>query len=102
MIDPFILFKKWNKYNKGKKLTDAAVKYGVPYTGAHRAVNDATVTGKILFKMAATKPAFPNKLDKYVKLQRQWIEEQFIDFKNYRKSRGQELPTPPNYSYYEV
>jgi len=97
-----ILFKKWNKFNKGKRLIDAAEKYGIPYVGAHRAMNDATVTGRLLFKIAATKPAFPKTLDKFIETQRQWIEEQFIDFSNYRKSRGQELPTPPNFSYYEV
>jgi len=102
MVDPMILFKKWNKFNKGKRLIDAAEKYGIPYVGAHRAMNDATVTGRLLFKIAATKPAFPKTLDKFIETQRQWIEEQFIDFSNYRKSRGQELPTPPNFSYYEV
>lgn len=102
MVDPMILFKKWNKYNKGKRLIDAAAKYGIPYVGAHRAMNDATVTGRLLFKMAAVKPTFPNTEEKFIKSQRQWIEEQHIDFSNYRKSRGQEPPTPPNFQYYEV
>lgn len=102
MLDPFILFKKWNKYNKGKRLIDAAAKYGIPYAGAHRAMNDATVTGRVLMKMAATKTTFPKTLDKYITLQRQWIEEQHLDFATYRKSRGQEPPTPPNFTFYEV
>jgi DNA polymerase-3 subunit epsilon len=102
MIDPFILFKKWNKYNKGKKLIDAAAKYGIPYAGAHRAMNDSTVTGRVLFKMAAVKTAFPKTLDKFITTQRQWIEEQHLDFSAYRQSRGQELPTPPNFLFYEV
>lgn len=102
MLDPFILFKKWAKYNKGKKLTNAASKYGIPYVGAHRAMNDATVTGRILFKMAATKTTFPKNLPVYIENQRRWIEEQHLDFAAYRKSRGQEPPTPPNFTFYEV
>lgn len=102
MADPFILFKKWHKYNKGKKLVNAAQKYGIPLIGAHRAMNDSTACGNILFKMAATRSTFPKTLDKFIKLQRQWIEEQFLDFTAYRKSKGQELPDQPKFEYYEV
>lgn len=102
MIDPFILFKRWHKYNKGKKLINATQVYGIPYVGAHRAMNDSTVTGNLLFKMAATKPAFPKTLSKFINTQRKWIEEQHLDFTAYRKSQGQELPTPPNFEHYEV
>lgn len=105
MIDPFILFKQWHKYNKGKTLIKAAEVYGIPYVGAHRAMNDSTVTGKVLFKMAATKTGFPKDIRKFVAKQRQWVEAQFIDFYNYKASQGaqgDELPTQPNYSYYEI
>lgn len=102
MIDPMILFKKWNKYNRGKKLTDAAEKYGIPLIGAHRAMNDSTACGNLLIKMAATRTTFPKTLQKFIELQRQWIEEQFLDYAAYRKSKGQEPPTPPVFAHYEV
>ncbi|MBW2149859.1 MAG: 3'-5' exonuclease [Deltaproteobacteria bacterium] len=102
MVDPFILFKKWHKYNRGKRLGNAAQVYGISLVGAHRAMNDATATGSILFKMAAVKTTFPNSIKKYISTQRKWIEEQHLDFYSYRKKMGQELPTPPNFSYYEV
>jgi len=101
MIDPFILFKKWNKYNKGKKLTDAAAKYGIQYVGAHRACNDATACGKVLIKMAATRMDFPKSIDKYVIDQRKLVEEQFVDFYEYLQKVGRDLPTPPHYKHYE-
>jgi hypothetical protein len=42
-----LTFKKWFKFNRGKKLKDAAEKLGISLIGAHRAMNDATATGNI-------------------------------------------------------
>ena len=102
MVDPLILFKKWNKFNRGKKLVDATSKYGIQYVGAHRAMNDATATGKLLFKMAAVRNDFPKALPIYIKNQREWLEEQYIDFAAYRKLKGQEPINVPEFSFYEV
>jgi len=101
IVDPFILFKMYHKYNKGKTLIKAAEKYGVQYIGAHRAVNDATVTGRVLFKMAATKPDFPKDLITYMKKQRQLVEEQYNDLNSYFIKVGKGSIDPPNYSCYE-
>jgi len=102
MVDPFILFKQWHKYNKGKTLIKAAEKYGIQYVGAHRAVNDATVTGRVLLKMAATKPAFPKTIDDLLKKQRKWVEEQYIDLNNYMVTHGRGEIDKPVYEYFEV
>ena len=102
MVDPFILFKQFHKFNKGKKLTNAAEVYGIPLLGAHRATNDCTATGKILFKMAATRPAFPKTLDSMIKKQRQWVELQHKDMNKYLSSRGLDLHDEPRYAYYEL
>jgi DNA polymerase III epsilon subunit-like protein len=102
MVDPFILFKQWHKFNKGKTLIKAAEKYGIPYVGAHRAVNDATVTGKILMKMAATKTTFPKTIQNLLEKQRKWVEEQYIDLNNYMISQGRGEIDKPNYEYFEV
>src|SRR5690606_38498262 len=88
MIDAFILFKQYNKFNKGKKLINAAEAYGIPLLGAHRAVNDATATGKLLFKMAATKTNFPKTLNSFIKKQREWVEAQHKDINKYLASKG--------------
>ena len=85
MVDPLIFFKQYHKFNKGKKLIDAASKFGIKYIGAHRAVNDATVAGRVLFRMAALKPDFPKTLKDLVVKQRQWIELQFKDYDSYCK-----------------
>jgi len=101
MVDPFIFYKQWHKYNKGKTLTKAAETYGIPFVGAHRAVNDATVTGKLLFKMAATKNTFPRNLTILLQKQRLWVEEQFIDLCKYFATQGRDKPDEPVYYYYE-
>jgi DNA polymerase III epsilon subunit-like protein len=100
-VDPFILFKQYNKFNKGKKLVNAAEKYGVPYIGAHKAVNDATVTGKMLFKMAAIRTNFPRNIQELLKKQREWVQYQYEDFSKYRASKGQSPIDVPNYRYFE-
>jgi len=102
MIDPMVLFKQYHKFNKGKTLIKAAEKYGVKYIGAHRACNDATVTGKILFKMAATRPDFPKNIQDMIRKQRQWLEAQHLDFSSYLIGKGKEPPNPPQYQLFEI
>ncbi len=101
VVDPFIFFKQYHKYNKGKKLINAAEVYGIPYVGAHRAVNDATVTGKVLFKIAAVKNNFPRNLDVLQKKQREWVEAQFIDLSNYFQKQGRDPLDPIDFSVYD-
>jgi len=101
VVDPFILFKKYAKFNKGKKLINAAEKYGIQYVGAHRAGNDAAVTGRVLFKMAATRTDFPKTLNDYIKKQRKWCEEQFEDLQAYFLKVGKGPIDKPNYAFYE-
>jgi len=101
VIDPFILFKRWHKFNKGKKLVNAAETCGIPYVGAHRAGNDAAVTGRVLFKIAATRTDFPKTIVDYVKKQRKWCEEQFEDLQAYFVKVGRGPIDKPNYAFYE-
>jgi len=101
MVDPFIFYKQYHKFSKGKTLVKAAEAYGIKYVGAHRAVNDATVTGKVIFKMAAIRPAFPKNLKILIKKQREWIEAQFIDLSKYFASIGKDAPNEPNYTFYD-
>jgi ATP-dependent DNA helicase DinG len=101
MIDPFILFKHKHKFNKGKTLINAAEKYGIPYVGAHRANNDALVTGNLIIKMFATQNGLPKTLNDLLKKQRVWVEEQYIDLNNYFISKGKPPIDKPNLAFFE-
>ena len=101
MADPFVFFKEYNKYYKGKTLIKAAECYGVTLTGAHRAMNDATAAGRVLFKMAATKVSFPKTLKILLDKQRKMLVKHHLDFTKYLASKGEPPPREPQYWCYE-
>lgn len=51
-VDPCTFVREIDKYQKGKKLTDAARRWGIELNGAHRALADATAAGLLLYKLA--------------------------------------------------
>jgi DNA polymerase-3 subunit alpha (Gram-positive type) len=51
-VDPFIFICELDRFKRGKKLTDAAIRWGVPLENAHRAMDDAKACGQLLLKMA--------------------------------------------------
>lgn len=51
-IDPCVFVKELDKFKKGKRLADAALRWGVELKGAHRALADTRATGELLFKLA--------------------------------------------------
>lgn len=51
-VDPFIFICELDRYKSGKKLTDAANRWGVTLKNAHRAMDDAEAAGKLLLKMS--------------------------------------------------
>lgn len=50
-IDPFVFICSFDKFKKGKKLSDAALRWGVELNQAHRALSDAKACGELLLKM---------------------------------------------------
>lgn len=52
-IDPFIFICEFDRYKRGKKLSDAARRWGVNLENAHRAQADAEAAGNLLLKMAS-------------------------------------------------
>lgn len=58
-VDPCVFIKEFDKYKKGKKLTDASKRWGINLHGAHRALADATATAELLMKMRARIGAKP-------------------------------------------
>ncbi len=51
-IDPFVFICELDRYKKGKKLLDAAKRWGVELTDAHRAYNDALAAGELMLKLS--------------------------------------------------
>lgn len=51
-IDPLVWVRETQKYEKGKKLTDAARRLGIDMGNAHRADADATAAGRVMLELA--------------------------------------------------
>jgi DNA polymerase III epsilon subunit family exonuclease len=51
-VDPYIFICELDRYKKGKKLFDAAKRWGVNLDNAHRAMADAEAAGKLMLKLA--------------------------------------------------
>ena len=102
VLDPMVWFKKFEKYNRGKKLTDAAKRYGFSHVGAHRAYEDAEVSMKVLYHMHKTKTKMPKELDVLLKTQRELAEHQWADMNRYRRSKGLDEFERPKFEVYEM
>jgi DNA polymerase III epsilon subunit-like protein len=89
-IDPCVFIREIDRYQKGKKLVDAATRWGVEFKGAHRAMADAKATGLLLHKLAPHIKA--QTLPELVKLQDAWQQDQERNFKAYlAKKQGQTI-----------
>jgi DNA polymerase III epsilon subunit-like protein len=51
-VDPLVFVRELDRFERGKRLEDAARRWGVPLEGSHRALADATASGELLIKMA--------------------------------------------------
>jgi len=80
-IDPCVFVREIDKFQKGKRLTDAALRWGVELDGAHRALADAKAAGKLLYKLAPHIPAF--SLPELIVQQRVWQEQQEESYRAY-------------------
>lgn len=80
-IDPCVFVREIDKFQKGKRLTDAARRWGVELNDAHRALADAKAAGMLLYKLAPHLPAF--SLPELIVQQRQWQEAQEQSYKAY-------------------
>lgn len=60
-IDPLVWVQKIDKYERGKKLTDACRRRGIKIS-AHRALGDARATLSLLFALRKHMPADPSEL----------------------------------------
>ncbi|MBL4819203.1 MAG: 3'-5' exonuclease [Deltaproteobacteria bacterium] len=84
-VDPCIYIREIDRYKRGKKLGQAAKRWGVQLDDAHRAMADAKATGELLVKLMPHLKV--NSLDELVKLEKEWREEQDRQYEAYRERR---------------
>ena len=85
-IDPFVFIKRFDRYKKGKKLTDATARWGIKLDNAHRALSDAKATGQLLYLLKDQINC--HNLDMLYEKQKKWKLEQDENYKNYIKRRN--------------
>ncbi len=85
-IDPLVWVRELQKYEKGKKLSDAAARMGIALDNAHRADADAEAAGLVLLALAAQ---MPNTYGELVRLQGQYAARQEADFQAWRSRKLQ-------------
>ena len=81
-IDPCVFIRELDRYQKGKKLEQAAKRWGVSISNAHRALADATATGHLLLKLIPKLPT--NSLVELAKLQDRWRQQQKEQYELYK------------------
>lgn len=85
-VDPCVYIREFDRYQKGKKLSDAAARWGVSLNGAHRALADAKAAGYLLLKLMPHLKA--SSLSELITLQNNWQQDQERQYKAYAARKG--------------
>jgi DNA polymerase III alpha subunit (gram-positive type) len=85
-VDPFVWIGYLDKYEKGKKLVDACQRRGIALD-AHKAVEDAAATGKLLWSL---RDVLPDDYDRVIREQETLKEEQRLYLKSYWRKSGRD------------
>lgn len=85
-VDPCVFIREFDKFEKSKKLGDAAARWGVNLNGAHRALADTRATGELLYKLATK--INTNDLDSLYKRQETLRAEQQARYDAYKRRRA--------------
>lgn len=85
-IDPLVWVREFQKYEKGKKLTDVCARMNIKLEKAHRAAGDAEAAGRVLLGLAAQ---MPKPYGELVRLQAQYSARQEADLQQWRKRRSE-------------
>ncbi|MEI6805235.1 MAG: 3'-5' exonuclease [Myxococcaceae bacterium] len=85
-VDPCVYIREFDRYQKGKKLSDAAARWGVSLNGAHRALADAKAAGHLLLKLMPHLKA--SSLSELISLQNNWQQDQERQYKAYAARKG--------------
>lgn len=81
-VDPLVWVREFQKYEKGKKLTDVVARMGITLEKAHRAAGDAEAAGRVLLGLAEKMPKSYGEL---IRLQTQYGARQEADLQQWRK-----------------
>ncbi len=85
-LDPCVYIKEIDKFKKGKKLSDAAARWGVELDGAHRALADATAAGKLFLKLMPHLKA--DSVEEMLAVENAWRAKQQKEYEEYRSRRS--------------
>lgn len=88
-VDPYIFVCEFDRYKRGKKLTDAAKRWGVSLENAHRAQDDAKAAGELILKMADKIGV--NDLSDLLNQQKIWFWQNAHSMAEFRKSSSWEI-----------
>lgn len=83
-LDPLIWVRHFQKYEKGKRLTQAAERLGIKVEGAHRALNDSRTTMAIMNYYINR---LPDNLSDVLDLQSKWDQEHSSNYSEWRSKR---------------
>jgi DNA polymerase-3 subunit epsilon len=84
-LDPLVFVRQLHKEQASKKLGDVAARLGIELAQAHRAVDDAEATGRVLYALADD---LPHGLDELLILQAQWERLQERERAMWHGARG--------------
>lgn len=91
--DPLVYVREFDKYERGKKLTDATSRRKITVEGnAHRASADAELAGRLLLALL---DRLPDDWEELIALQGRWQAAQEADMAAYRKRTGRASSPPP-------
>lgn len=85
-IDPLIFVREFDKFQKGKTLTQSAERWGIDLNDAHRALADARATAQLLCKISSW--IKPDNVQDVITQQQQWHDAQQAQYKAYRERNG--------------
>lgn len=88
-IDPYVFICEFDRYKKGKKLTDATKRWGVTLGQAHRAFDDAKAAGDLLLKLVDTIGL--NTLEEVLEQQKIWFWQNAHNLAQYKKASTWEV-----------
>lgn len=87
-FDPLIFARQFHREEGSKKLGEVAARLGIDLVEAHRAVDDATTAGYVLY---AFREQLPPRLADLLVLQAQWERQQAADMsQRWRRSQNEE------------
>lgn len=92
-IDPLVWVREIQKYDKGKKLTDAARRLRIDLTNAHRAESDAIAAGRVMLELAKRgriSERVPTGYADLLARQTQLSEQQAADFAAWKARKNAE------------